>query len=444
MKRIVIAGSGESGYGAAVLAKKQGYDVFVTDNNSISDKYKSKLIEQNIDFEENGHSAEKILNADEIIKSPGIPPTVEIIRKAVKSNIPVISEIEFAGRFTNAFIIGITGSNGKTTTAKLCYHILKNAGLNVALAGNVGQSMAYQVATAEYDYYVLEISSFQLDDMYDFKCDIAVLMNITPDHLDRYNFKFENYVDSKFRIIQNQNSTDKFIFSADDPALKVEMPTRNIKAAKIPFSFYEKPAKPSVYVENKKIIFNIKNKTDMSVQDLSLQGIHNTYNSMAASAIAHVLKIKKETIRSSLMDFKNVEHRLEPVISVHGIEFINDSKATNINSVWYALESMTSKTVWIAGGIDKGNDYSEIMELVKDKVKAIVCLGQDNSKLHKAFDGVVENIIDAEDMKTAVNAAYYLADKGDTVLLSPACASFDLFDNYEDRGNQFKKSVRSL
>ncbi|MEA3447277.1 MAG: UDP-N-acetylmuramoyl-L-alanine--D-glutamate ligase [Bacteroidota bacterium] len=444
MKKIVVIGAGESGFGAAVLAKAKGCDVLVSDNNEIDIKFKAKLKEQHIRYEENGHSEREILKADEIIKSPGVSPAVPIIKRAIDRDIPVISEIEFAGRYTNAKMICITGSNGKTTTTLWAYHILKHAGLNVGLAGNVGSSLAYEVATNQHDYYVIELSSFQLDNMYDFKADIAVLLNITPDHLDRYDFDFNKYINSKFRILQNQNENDVFIYSADDSVIKKELALRNINARKIPFSIRGKIEKPSVHLENKNIMFNIKTPFSMSVENVSLPGSHNTYNSMAAGAIAKVLNIKKENIRESLMGFKNVEHRLEPVIKVHGIEFINDSKATNVNSAWYALESMTKQTVWIVGGIDKGNDYKQMEELVKQKVKAIVCLGKDNRKIHDTFSNMVDKVVDANTMKDAVTAAYYLAKDGDAVLLSPACASFDLFDNYEDRGNQFKAAVRAL
>ncbi|MGC9330486.1 MAG: UDP-N-acetylmuramoyl-L-alanine--D-glutamate ligase [Bacteroidales bacterium] len=442
MKKIVVIGAGESGFGAAMLAKTKGCDVLVSDNNVIDIKFKTKLNKHHIRYEEGGHSESEILSADEIIKSPGVSPTVHIIKKAIDKDIPVISEIEFAARYTSAKMICITGSNGKTTTTLWTYHILKNAGIDVGIAGNVGNSLAYEVATNQHDYYVIELSSFQLDNMYDFKADIAVLLNITPDHLDRYDFDFNKYIDTKFRILQNQNENDVFIYSADDPVIKRELGLRNINARKIPFSIREKIEKPSICMEKNNIMFNIKTPFSMLVDNVSLPGRHNTYNSMAAGAIANVLNIKKENIRASLMDFKNVEHRLEPVIKVHGIEFINDSKATNINSAWYALESMTKQTVWIVGGIDKGNDYKQMEELVKQKVKAIVCLGKDNRKIHDAFSNI--KIVDANTMKDAVTAAYYLAKDGDAVLLSPACASFDLFENYEDRGNQFKAAVRAL
>ncbi len=442
-KRIVILGAGESGVGSAILAHKNGADVFVSDFGQIKEKYRKKLDEYKISWEEGKHTKELILNAAEIIKSPGIPEKVAIVKSAIDKGIPVISEIEYASRYTDAFKICITGSNGKTTTATLIYHILKNAGLNVGLAGNVGQSWAQQVADENFDYYVIELSSFQLDGMYDFKADIAILMNITPDHLDRYD-GMQEYTDSKFRIIQNQTEKDIFIYCADDEVTISELAKRDIKAKQLPFSLNQKFAE-GAYKENE--IFKIKYKSNeltMSIQDLVLKGQHNTYNSMAAGIASQVLKIRKEDIRESLSNFQGVEHRLEPVLKVHGIEFINDSKATNVNSTWYALESVSNNLIWIASGIDKGNDYSILEELVRKKVKAIICLGKDNKKIHKAFGEIVETIIDVQSASEAVKTAYYLARKGDSVLLSPACASFDLFDNYEDRGNQFKQAVREL
>jgi len=442
-KRIVILGAGESGVGSAILAHKNGADVFVSDFGKIKEKYREILNKYKISWEEGKHTKDLVLNADEIIKSPGIPEKVAIVKSAIENGIPVISEIEYASRYTDAFKICITGSNGKTTTATLIYHILKNAGLNVGLAGNVGQSWAQQVAEENFDYYVIELSSFQLDGMYDFKADIAILMNITPDHLDRYD-GMQAYTDSKFRITQNQTKNDIFIYCADDEVTKSELAKRNIKAKQLPFSLNKK-FDEGAYRENK--IFKIKYKSNeltMSIQDLVLKGQHNTYNSMAAGIAAQVLKIRKEDIRESLSNFHGVEHRLEPVLKVHGIEFINDSKATNVNSTWYALESVSNNLIWIAGGIDKGNDYSILKELVRKKVKAIICLGKDNEKVHKAFGEIVETIIDVQSASEAVKTAYYLAKKGDSVLLSPACASFDLFDNYEDRGNQFKQAVREL
>ncbi len=442
-KRIVVIGAGESGVGSAILAKKNGADVFVSDFGKVKEKYKQKLNKQNILWEEEKHTRELILNADEIIKSPGIPEKVEIVKSAIEQGIPVISEIEYAGRYTNAFKICITGSNGKTTTAMLAYHILKNAGLNVGLAGNVGKSFAQQVAQENFEYYVIELSSFQLDGMYDFKADVAVLMNITPDHLDRYD-GMQAYINSKFRIIQNQTENDYFIYCTDDEVIMNEVPSKDIIAKQLPFSLKQEFEDGAFKKEETLIIKYKSNELTMSIHDLALKGQHNMYNSMAAGIASQVVKIRKEDIRESLSNFHGVEHRLEPVLKVHGIEFINDSKATNVNSTWYALESVSNNLIWIAGGIDKGNDYSILEDLVRKKVKAIICLGKDNSKIHKAFGDIVETIIDVESATEAVKAAYYLARKGDSVLLSPACASFDLFDNYEDRGNQFKQAVRDL
>jgi UDP-N-acetylmuramoylalanine--D-glutamate ligase len=437
-------GAGESGVGSAILAQKQGYAVFVSDLGKIKDKYKAILSKYNIGFEEEKHSEVKILEAEIVVKSPGIPDTAPLILKLNEKKIPVISEIEFAGRYTNAKTICITGSNGKTTTTLLTYHILKNSGLNVGLAGNVGKSFAWQVAEENHDVYVIELSSFQLDGMYDFKADVAVLMNITPDHLDRYNYTMQNYINSKFRIIQNQTKNDYFIYCADDEIIQTEIFKKEIKPASIPFTLKE-PANPGAGVLTEKLIINFNQKQfSMSILDLSLSGKHNTYNSMAAGIASMVFQIRNDQLRECLSSFHGVEHRLERFLKVHGIEFINDSKATNVNSTWYALESIPKSIVWIAGGIDKGNDYTMVKPLVKEKVKAIVCLGKDNSKLHATFDSLVKNVVDASSMEEAVKAAYYLARNGDTVLLSPSCASFDLFDNYEDRGNQFKEQVRNL
>jgi len=445
-KRIVILGSGESGTGAAVLAKVKGFDVFVSDKAEIPDKYKKILNKYEIAFEEKQHTEELIFNAIEIIKSPGIPDSVPLIQKLKSLSIPIISEIEFAARYTNAIKICITGSNGKTTTTMLTYHILKKAGLNVGLAGNVGKSFAYQVATENFDYYVIELSSFQLDNMYDFKSELSVLLNITPDHLDRYDYKFQNYVDSKFRILNNTTKDDLFIYCSDDETIINEINKREILAKQFEFSQRKTEVENGAYLEFDQInyVFNKKSDFKMFIDEISIKGKHNVYNSMAAGIVARALNITKEVIRESLMDFKNVEHRLEPVISVHGIMFINDSKATNVNSAWYALESVEAPIIWIAGGIDKGNDYSMLTDLVKKKVKAIVCLGLNNEPLHKAFEGIVPVIVDTKSMPEAVMTAYRLGKKGDTVLLSPACASFDLFNNYEDRGTQFKLAVRSL
>ena len=443
-KRIVVLGAGESGAGAAVLAKVKGFDVFVSDMSLIKDTYKALLNKYEIEWEDGRHSIEKILNADEIIKSPGIPDTAPVIREIQKEGIPIISEIEFAGRYTHAKMICITGSNGKTTTTLLTYHILKNAGLNVGLAGNVGKSLALQVATENFDYYVIELSSFQLDNMYKFKADIAVLLNITPDHLDRYGYDMQNYINAKFRITQNQTPNDAFIYWNDDPIITKELKAHDLKARLYPFS-EEKEEGVKAYTENNQIVIDAPNDTlTITEDDLALQGRHNLYNSMAASISAKVLDIKKEDIREGLKDFKGVEHRLEKVARVRGVEFIHDSKATNVNSCWYALESMRTKVILILGGKDKGNDYSEIEELVKEKVNAIICLGVDNSKLHAFFEGKVPHIEDASSMKEAVDKAFACAQKGETVLLSPCCASFDLFKSYEDRGEQFKECVRNL
>lgn len=437
-------GAGESGVGSAILAQKQGYAVFVSDLGKIKEKYKAILSKYNMAFEEEKHSEEKILEAEIVVKSPGIPDTAPLIKRLNEKGIPVISEIEFAGRYTNAKTICITGSNGKTTTTLLLHHILKSAGLNAGLAGNVGKSFAWQVAEAECDVYVIELSSFQLDGMYDFRADVAILLNITPDHLDRYNYSMQNYVDSKFRIIQNQTESDYFIFCADDDIIQTEIAKKRIKSACVPFTLKD-PANPGAGISAEQIIINFNQKQfSMSILDLSLQGKHNTYNSMAAGIASMVFQIRNEQLRECLTGFHGVEHRLERFLKVHGIEFVNDSKATNVNSTWYALESIPKSIVWIAGGIDKGNDYTMLKPLVKEKVKAIVCLGKDNSKLHAAFDQIVKNVVDTSGMDEAVKAAYYLARNGDTVLLSPACASFDLFDNYEDRGNQFKEQVRNL
>ncbi len=444
-KRIVILGAGESGVGAAILAQKQGFDVFVSDFGGIADKYKNELELLAIPFEENQHTESLILNATEIIKSPGIADKAPIVKKLIEKQIPVLSEIEFAGRYCKAKKICITGSNGKTTTTLLTYHILKNAGLNVGLAGNIGKSFAKQVATENFEYYVLEISSFMLDNMYAFKADIAVLLNITPDHLDRYNYEMKNYVDSKFRIAQNQTSTDHFIYCDDDPETIKVLADYNVAAIKHPFSITHEVANGAYALEGT-INFNLNNsdKLTMSFHDLALQGSHNVYNSMASGIAAKILELRNDTIRESMGDFKNIEHRLEHVGKISGINFINDSKATNVNSTWYALESVNTDVVLIMGGVDKGNDYSMLKDLVRQKVKAIVCLGKDNTAIHEAFENDVDVIVNTLSAVEAVEVAYHLAKKGSTVLLSPACASFDLFKSYEDRGNQFKAAVREL
>lgn len=443
-KKIVVLGAGESGVGAAVLAKVKGFRVFVSDMSSIKDKYKQVLDSYGIIWEENGHTPELITDADEVIKSPGIPCSAPLIKVFEQERIPVISEIEFAGRYTHAKMICITGSNGKTTTTLLTYHILKSAGLKVGLAGNVGRSLAFQVATCDYDYYVVELSSFQLDNMYDFKADIAVLLNITPDHLDRYEHKMENYIDAKFRITRNQTADDAFIYWNDDPVINRKLQSLDLPSQMYPFSETSEP-NSCAYTENNKLVINTPSESFMMDEDqLALSGRHNLYNSLAAGISANLLHISKEDIRRALSDFRAVEHRLEPVATVKGVRFINDSKATNVNSCWYALESMDTPVVLILGGKDKGNDYSEIEQLVCDKVKAIVCMGVDNKKLHDFFEGKVPLMVDAGSMDEAVNLSFRIAERGDTVLLSPCCASFDLFKSYEDRGSQFKECVRKL
>ncbi len=441
---MVILGAGESGTGAAILAKKKGFDAFVSDAGAIPAKYKEKLNEYAIGFEENMHTPELILNADEVIKSPGIPETASMVKQIRNKNIRIISEIEFAGRYTNAFKVCITGSNGKTTTTSLIHHMLRKAGLNAGLAGNIGRSFAWQVAEENYDFYVLELSSFQLDGMYDFKADIAILLNITPDHLNRYDYNLQNYVDSKFRITRNLSEDEYFIFCSDDEITIRELERIVLKTKQLSFSF-KNDSRAGAYVKENQMHINFEDiDFSMTLDDLSLKGKHNLYNSMAAGIAGNVLKIRKDIIRKSLSDFQGVEHRLEKVLSVHGIKFINDSKATNINSTWYALESMGNDVIWIAGGIDKGNDYSTLYNLIDNKVKALICLGKDNTKLLNAFEGRIKTIVETTSMQEAVRSAYYLGKDGDEVLLSPACASFDLFDNYEDRGKQFKMAVRDL
>jgi len=443
-KKMVILGAGESGTGAAVLAKAKGYDVFVSDLSVIKPVYKEMMDARGIAWEEGQHTESIVLAADEIVKSPGIPDKAAIIKKLKEKGTSIISEIEFAGRYTNSKMICITGSNGKTTTTMLTYHILKQAGLDVGLAGNVGNSLALQVAEQPHAYYVLELSSFQLDNMYEFKADVAILMNITPDHLDRYNYEFQNYVDSKFRIIQNQMEEDVFIYWNDDPVIAREIAKHNPKAALYPFSETKKEG-VKAFTENKQIVIETDNGIFTMDQDqLALTGTHNLYNSLASGIAAKVTDIKDDEIRASLSDFAGVEHRLEKVARVRGVDYINDSKATNVNSCWYALQSMNTPVVLILGGTDKGNDYTEIEELVKNKVHSLIFLGVDNTKLHAFFDGKVPVIEDAHSMEEAISKAYKLASKGDTVLLSPCCASFDLFKNYEDRGNQFKACVLNL
>jgi UDP-N-acetylmuramoylalanine--D-glutamate ligase len=447
-EKIVILGGGESGVGAAVLALKKGYDVFLSDKSPLKEKYREALVKYAIPFEEGSHDEERILASDLIIKSPGIPSKAPLIQSAIKKGIPVISEIEFAARYTKAKKICITGSNGKTTTTLLIYHILKNAGLNVGLGGNVGKSFAWQVAEQEFEYFVLELSSFQLDDMYDFKAEIAILTNITPDHLDRYEYQFQNYIDSKFRIINNQTEDDFFIFCADDPVTWTEVQKRTIKAQQFPYTISEKLpfGENGAYTHGDSFTIHINqnNTLTMKMTELALNGKHNLANSMAAGVAARILELRKETVRESLEHFENVEHRLEYVSKVNGVTFINDSKATNVNSTWYALESMKTPTIWIAGGQDKGNDYTDLNDMVQKKVKAIICLTKDSAKIRKAFTSMVDTIVDVANADQAVRVSYDLAREGDTVLLSPACASFDLFENYEDRGRQFKAAVRKL
>ena len=438
VKRIVVLGAGISGVGAAVLAKKKGFEVFVSDKGKITEDNKKVLLNNEIDWEENNHTFDKILNADEVIKSPGIPDSVELIQNLKNAKIPLISEVEFAFRYTKAKIAAITGSNGKTTTTLLLGHVLKNAGYDVLVAGNVGVGFALSISERDYDYIVLELSSFQLDGIKNFRSDVAILLNITADHLDRYDYRLENYSASKFKITENQKEQDFLIYNADDEIVK-EIKT---KAKKLPISLKDEQ-KEGGFLNKNELIIKLNNNT-MTMQELALQGKHNIFNSMAAAMAARVFEVKDSVIRQSMIDFQNVEHRLEYVLTVHGIDFINDSKATNVNACWFALESMTKGVVWIVGGVDKGNDYSELAEMVDEKVKAIICLGENNQNIIDAFKDKVDTIVQASTMSEAVNQSFSLANKGETVLLSPACASFDLFANYEDRGFQFKKSARTL
>ncbi len=441
--RIVVLGAGESGAGAAVLAKKEGFDVFVSDMSKIAPHYQQMLNERHIAWEEGRHTEEMILNADEIIKSPGIPDTAPMVRKAIEKGIGIISEIEFASRYTTSKMICITGSNGKTTTTSLIYHIFKEAGYDCGLAGNIGHSLALQVAEEPHEYYIIELSSFQLDNMYDFRANIAILLNITPDHLDRYDFKMQNYVDSKMRIIQNQTSDDAFIYWNDDPVIKKELEKYDIKAIQYPFS--ELKEKGSIgYIEKGQYVLEEPTPFNMEQEALSLTGRHNIYNSLAAGLAGNIAGIRKEVIRKSLGDFPGVEHRLEKVTTVRGVQYVNDSKATNVDACWYALDSMKTRVVLILGGKDKGNDYAPIVPLVKEKCSALVYLGADNTKLHQNFDALGIPVRDTHSMKECVEACYELAQPGETVLLSPCCASFDLFKNMEDRGEQFKELVRNL
>lgn len=445
MRRLVVLGGGESGVGTAILGKKEGYEVFVSDFGKITEKYKNVLAQYNIDWEEEMHTEALILNADVVMKSPGIPDKAPIVKKLMAQGIPVISEIEFAYPFTKAKTIGITGSNGKTTTTMLTYHLLKEGGLNVGLGGNIGKSFAWQVAEENYDCYVLELSSFQLDGIINYKPDIAVLTNISPDHLDRYEYKYENYIASKFRITMNQTEADFFIYDADDEAITEWLKNNKTKAQTIPFSL-SKTFENGAFIKNDDTMDIIINNEEfeMKTADISLEGKHNMKNAMAATSVAQLMKIRKQTIRESLSNFQGVEHRLEKVLKIQNVQYINDSKATNVNATFFALDSMTVPTVWIVGGVDKGNDYSELMPLVREKVKAIICLGLDNKKIIDAFSDVVDMMVEVDNMRDAVNTAKHLAEKGDAVLLSPACASFDLFQNYEDRGNQFKAAVKNL
>ena len=444
MSRIVVLGGGESGVGSAVLAKVKGYDVFLSDMGKISQKYADVLQEWNIPYEQGKHTEDMILNADEIIKSPGIPATAPMVKKISEKGIDIISEIEFAGRYDSARKICITGSNGKTTTTSLIYHLLKEAGLNVGLGGNIGKSYAYQVATESHDIYVLELSSFQLDNVYDFKADIAIITNITPDHLDRYDHKMENYVKSKFRITRNMSSEDCFIFCSDDEITIRHLDQIITKAQKLPFT-QKTEVEQGAFVQGDKMIVRYKEQEcDMYLQELALGGKHNVYNSMAAAIAAKVMDIDNEAIRNGLATFQAVEHRLEKVLSIKDVLYINDSKATNVDAAWYALECQTRPVVWIVGGTDKGNDYASLIPLAKEKVKAMICMGLDNRKFHESFEGIVPEIHDVTSAADAVKLAHSLAVSGDCVLLSPCCASFDLFKNYEDRGRQFKEAVRNL
>ena len=444
MLRLVILGGGESGVGTAILGKKKGYDVFVSDFGKIKENYKEVLTSNGLQWEEEKHTEELILNADVVMKSPGIPDKVAIIKKLVAKHIPVISEIEFASQFTNALTIGITGSNGKTTTTMLTYHLLKQGGLNVGLGGNVGKSFAWQVAEENYDVFVLELSSFQLDGIINYKPHIAIITNISPDHLDRYEYNYQNYINSKFRITRNQTKEDYLIYDSDDEAINKWLQNNKVKAQLIPFSI-SKAVEKGAFLNNNIMEININEEEFlMETTQIALEGKHNMKNAMAATSVAQLMKIRKQTIRESLSNFQGVEHRLEKVLKIQNVQYINDSKATNVNATFFALDSMTSPTVWILGGVDKGNDYTELLALVHEKVKAIICLGVDNKKIIDAFVNVVDMMVEVDNMHDAVNTARHIAEKGDAVLLSPACASFDLFQNYEDRGNQFKREVRNL
>lgn len=442
--RLVILGGGESGVGTAILGKKKGYEVFVSDFGKIKGNYKEVLVINGIAWEEGKHTDDLILNADVVMKSPGIPEKSPIVQKLLEKGISVISEIEFAAPFTDAVIIGITGSNGKTTTTMLTHHLLKSAGLNVGLGGNIGKSFAWQIADNKYDSYVLELSSFQLDGIIKFKPHIAIITNISPDHLDRYDYKYENYIDAKFRITMNQTEDDYLIYDADDEAINEWLMTHTTKAKLIPFSL-TKNFSEGAYIKNNKMEIKINQEEfKMDTAHIALEGKHNMKNAMAATSVAKLMQIRKATIRESLSNFQGVEHRLEKVLKIQNVQYINDSKATNVNATFFALDSMNTPTVWIVGGVDKGNDYNELMSLVREKVKAIICLGVDNKKIIDVFGNVVDIMIEVSNMNDAVKMAQRLSEKGDTVLLSPACASFDLFENYEDRGNQFKQAIKNL
>lgn len=444
MKRLVILGGGESGVGTAILGKKKGYDVFVSDFGKIKENYKEVLTINKIAWEEEQHTEKLILNADVVMKSPGIPEKAPIVKKLIEKKIPVISEIEFAAPWTEATIIGITGSNGKTTTTMLTYHLLKSGGMNVGLGGNIGKSFAWQVAEDKFEAYVLELSSFQLDGSYTFNPHIAVITNISPDHLDRYEYKYENYINSKFRVTMNQTEDDYLIYDDDDEAISGWFQNNKTKAQKVPFSI-SKQLEEGASIKDKTMKINIKDEEfTMDTTHLALEGKHNMKNAMAAASVAQLMKIRKQTIRESLSNFQGVEHRLEKVLKIQNVQYINDSKATNVNATFFALDSMTAPTIWIVGGVDKGNDYAELMSLVREKVKAIVCLGIDNKKIIDAFGNVVDVMVEVSNMSDAVRTSQRLAEKGDAVLLSPACASFDLFENYEDRGKQFKQAVQNL
>lgn len=443
--RLVVLGGGESGVGTAILGKQKGYEVFVSDFGKIKDNYQEVLTSNEIVWEEEQHTEALILNADVVMKSPGIPDKAPIVKKLIERGVSVISEIEFAAPFTDAVTVGITGSNGKTTTTLLTYHVLKQGGLNVGLAGNIGKSFAWQVAENKHDVYVLELSSFQLDGIINYKPHIAIITNISPDHLDRYNYDYSLYIASKFRITKNQTATDYLIYDQEDEAIQNWLNQNTIKAHKVPFKLGVTPEQEGAYLEKDNLYSTINNDLfTMPINELALEGKHNIKNAMAATAVAQLLKIRKQTIRESLTNFQGAEHRLEKVLKIQGVQYINDSKATNVNSVFYALDSMTTPTVWIVGGVDKGNDYDELMPLVREKVKAIVCLGVDNTKISNTFNNVVDIMVETTSMTEAVQIAKRLAEKGDSVLLSPACASFDLFENYEDRGNQFKQAIYNL